>query len=139
FEQVQGAEGVHFKIDERYFFGFVVGGLRRTMNDQVEALFSKQIKNLPAIANVNIVGMKVVGCRFQPLQVPRGISRWPKKEAAHIAISADNSVTLPVKMHHGLGANEATAASYEDHLVTRCLHFCAVAPAGASGLTPNLG
>ena len=37
FEEIDGAEGVDFKIENRNVAGFVVGRLRGAVNDEIEA------------------------------------------------------------------------------------------------------
>src|SRR5690348_12474309 len=116
FKQVDGSERVYLEIENGNFASFVMRGLRRAMDDEVEPLRAKQFVERGAVADVEAMMEEVLGARFQPFEIPGSVALGAEEEAAHVVVHADHTMALAVEMLDGFGADQAAAAGDEDGL-----------------------
>ena len=70
FQQIHGAQRVHFKIQERDVRRFVMRRLRRAMDDQVEAIFAEQRHDPVAVSNIERQRSELSRSFLEPLEIP---------------------------------------------------------------------
>jgi hypothetical protein len=54
----------------------------------------------------------------EAVAVPGGVSRFAKKDGAHVVVNAVNPVPLTIKMPDGLRTDQAAGARYENEFHT---------------------
>jgi hypothetical protein len=98
FEKIHGAERVDLEIEKGNIACFVVGGLGRTVNDQIKTVHSKKLFDGSAVTNIERRVGETLGRSLQPLQVPLRVARGTEENAAQVVVHADDAVALPVEM-----------------------------------------
>ena len=105
FEQVDGSECVHFKIEDRNVAGLVMRRLRRTMDDQIESIALEKFLQGSAIADIQTCVLKILCRALQPIEIPCGVALRAKKKLAHVVVHTDDAMALAVKMLDRFRAN----------------------------------
>ena len=113
FEEIDGAEGVDFEIEDGDVAGLIVGGLRSAVNDQVEGVRAEKFFEGKAVADVQIEVRKIPGDAAEALEIPGGVAGLAEENAAHVVVDANDGMTLAVKMFHGLRTDQPAGAGDE--------------------------
>jgi len=116
FEEIDGAEGVDFKIEYGNIAGFVVRGLRGAVNDEIEAARAEKFVERGAVANVRGEMREIFRGRFEAIEIPERVAGGAEKFAAHVVVNAHDGIALAVKMFGGLRTNEAAASGDKNNL-----------------------
>ena len=119
FEKIDGAKGVHFKIESGNISGLVVGGLSGAVNDQVEGMGAEKLFECGAIANIDFVMSEVASDLAKTVQIPAGVAGLAEEDPAHVVVDAVDGVALAIEMFDGFGADQAAGAGDENGF---CLH-----------------
>src|SRR2546430_2905204 len=114
FEEIDGAEGVDFKIENGNVAGFVMGRLRGAVNDEIEAARKEHFVERGAIANIHGVMREIFSRRFEAVEIPEGVAGGAEKFAAHIVVNANDDVALTVQKVDRFGTDKAAAAGDEN-------------------------
>src|SRR6266853_5756960 len=101
------------------------------MQDQVEAVLAEQRHDSFAVADIERRRREAFRTIFEPLQIPKCVSRRAEENAAHVVVRSDDTVSLPVEILDRFGADQAAASGHED---SPGLH-CAAPPASDSSRT----
>src|SRR5262249_3094714 len=109
-QQVHGPQRVHLKVQQRNILCFVVRGLCRTMNDQVELVSPKQFVDGRAVANIHTEMRKPLRLNLQSFKIPQRVSCDAKKVSPHVVVYAHNIMSLPVEVRHRLRPDQSAAA-----------------------------
>jgi hypothetical protein len=86
FEHIDGSTRIDIEIKKRDVFGFVVRWLGSTMDDPVESLLRKQLKDLRSIADVDIVMLEMSRFSLEQFEIPGCASLRAKKGLPHIVV-----------------------------------------------------
>jgi hypothetical protein len=133
FQKIDGSQSVYFEIENGDITGFIVGRLRRAVDDQDKAIGFEKLIQPTAVADVNIDVLKILGRALEPVEIPRGIAWRSKKYPAHVIVQTYDAITLPIKMLDCFGSDQAAATRNEDcfHVLSirnlSLLNFCALA------------
>src|ERR1700687_6132563 len=114
-KKIYGAKGIDFEIKDGDIAGFVMGGLRGAMDNQVETLGAKEGFESDAVADVHIVMGEVLGGATQPVQIPGGIAGIAKENLPHVVVDAVDLMALTVEMLDGFRANKAAGTGTQDY------------------------
>jgi len=113
FEQVKGAQRIHFEIEKRDGRGLIVRGLGGGMDNQVGPQLSEQREDAGAVADIERF-MAIAGdFAAQAIEHPTGISFGTEEDGAMVAVDTDNVKSLAGEKDRDLGANQATRAGYQ--------------------------
>src|SRR3984957_20017034 len=83
------------------------------MHDQLEFVRLKELVDSRAVADVQLGVLESLRRFLQPVQIPQGVARGAKKDAAHVVVHADDIVSLRVEVSHGLGPAYPAAACHQ--------------------------
>ena len=105
FEQIQRADGIYVKVNEGDFFCLVMRRLRRAMNDDVETILLKEIKDFLAVTNVEFA-MSEVFCDFsKTFKIPACVASGAEKFPPHIVVHAEHAMTFAIVINNSFGTN----------------------------------
>src|SRR6267378_2323790 len=110
FQEVHRAEGIHLEIEQGNLSRFIVRRLRRAVDDQIEALRSKEFFDGRSVANVQRRVRESLGHGLQPLQIPERVARRAEENPPHVVIHAHNFMSLPVEMLDRFRTDQSAAA-----------------------------
>src|SRR6266480_1177136 len=110
FQEIHGAKRIHLEIEQGNFSRFIVRRLRRAVDDQIEALRSKEFFDGRSVANVQRRVREPLGRSLQPLHIPERIARRAEENPPHVVIHAHNFMSLPVEMLDRFRTNQSAAA-----------------------------
>ena len=111
-QQMEGAEGVHFEIEEGDGGGPVVLGLGGGVDNEVGPHFLEQRQNAGAVADIERF-MAIAGdFAPEPVEHPTGIAFGSEEDRAMVAVDADDVKPTAGEEDRDFGANQATRAGY---------------------------
>src|SRR6267378_3966573 len=110
FQEIHRAERIHVEIEQGNLSRLIVRRLRRAVDDQIEALRSKEFFDGCSVANVQRRMCEPLGHTLQPLQIPERVARGAEENAAHVVVHAHNFMPLPVKVLGRFRTDQSTAA-----------------------------
>ena len=114
FQEIHRAERIHLEIEQGNLSRFIVRRLRRAVDDQVEALCSKEFFDGCSVANVQRRVCEPLGHTLQPLQIPERIACRAEENPPHVVIHAHNFMPLPVEMLDRFRTDQSAAAGNQN-------------------------
>src|SRR6266550_1966275 len=109
FQEIHRAKRIHLEIEQGNLSRFIVRRLRRAVDDQIEALCSKEFFDGRSVANVQRRVSEPLGYGLQPLQIPERVARRAEENPPHVVIHAHNFMSLPVEMFDRFRTNQSAA------------------------------
>src|ERR1700682_6141452 len=110
FQEIHRAERIHLEIEKRNLSRLIVRRLRRAVDDQIEALRSKEFFDGRSVSNVQRRVCEPLGYPLQPLQIPERVARGAEENPAHVVVHADDFMPLPVKVLGRFRTDQSAAA-----------------------------
>src|SRR5260370_32144930 len=110
FQEVHRVERILLEIEQGNLSRFIVRRLRRAVDDQIEALRSKEFFDRRSVANVQRRVCKPLGHTLQPLQIPERVACRAEENPTHVVVHADNFMPLPVDTLDRFRTDQSAAA-----------------------------
>src|SRR6266480_1914633 len=114
FEQVQGADGIYIKIDERNLSSLVVRWLSGAVNNAIEARLTEKREDGFPVADIQIPVSKVASASLQTSEIPSRIACRAEELLPHVVVNAGYTVSLALEIQHGFGANQSIATTNQN-------------------------